>query len=36
MRKRLITPTPQDAAHRDEGGLDLDRAAAVDVTSEDW
>ena len=35
MRKRLITPTPQDAAHRDESWLDLDCAAAVEVTSED-
>src|SRR5260370_42418426 len=35
MRKRLITPTPQDAAHRDEGWLDLDGTAAVEVRSED-
>jgi hypothetical protein len=34
MRKRLITPSPQDAALRDEGWLDLDRAAVVEVTSE--
>jgi hypothetical protein len=35
MRKRLITPISQDAPHLDEGWLDLDRAAAVEVTSED-
>jgi hypothetical protein len=35
MRKRLITPIPQDAPHLDEGWLDLDRAAVVEVTSED-
>ena len=34
MRKRLITPIPQDARHLDEGWLDLDRAAVVEVTSE--
>src|ERR1700693_3366337 len=34
MRKRLITPIPQDAPHLDEGWLDLDRAAVVEVTSE--
>jgi hypothetical protein len=35
MRKRLITPSPQDAAPRDESWLDLDRAAVVEVTSEE-
>jgi hypothetical protein len=35
MRKRLITPSPQDAAAHDEGWLDLDRAGVVEVTSED-
>jgi hypothetical protein len=35
MRKRLITPSPQDAAAHDEGRLDLDRLAVVEVTSED-
>src|SRR5437660_1812305 len=35
MRKRLITPIPQDAPPRDEGWLDLDGAAVVDVTSEE-
>lgn len=35
MRKRLITSTPQEAAAHDEGWLDLDREAVVEVTSED-
>src|ERR1039458_8812754 len=35
MRKRLITPSPQDAPFLDEGWLDLDGAAMVEVTSED-
>ena len=35
MRKRLITPIPLDAPPRDEGWLDLDRAAEVEVTSEE-
>ena len=35
MRKRLITPTPQDAPLLDEGWLELDRAAQVEVTSEE-
>lgn len=35
MRKRLITPSPQDAPPLDEGWLDLDRAAVVEVTSEE-
>jgi hypothetical protein len=35
MRKRLITPGPQAVPSRDEGWLDLDRIAAVEVTSEE-
>jgi hypothetical protein len=35
MRKRPITPIPQDAPPRDEGWLDLDGAAVVEVTSEE-
>jgi F5/8 type C domain-containing protein len=35
MRKRLITATPQDAGAHDEGWLDLNRLAVVEVTSED-
>jgi hypothetical protein len=35
MRKRLITATPRDAGAHDEGWLDLDRLAVVEVTSED-
>jgi hypothetical protein len=35
MRKRLITPSPQDAAAHHEGWLDLNRAAVVEVTSEE-
>ena len=37
MRKRLITPipTPQDALPLDEVWLELDRAAVVEVTSEE-
>jgi len=35
MRKRLITPNPQDAPSLDEGWLDLDGMAVVEVTSED-
>ena len=36
MRKRLITPmpTPQDVPPVEEGWLELDRAVAVEVTSE--
>jgi hypothetical protein len=34
MRKRLIKPIPQAGAPRDEGWLDLDREAVVEVTSE--
>jgi hypothetical protein len=35
MRKRLITPIPQDTPSRNEGWLDLDNAAVVEVTSEE-
>jgi hypothetical protein len=35
MRKRVFTPTPPDTRPRDEGWLDLDRAASVEVTSEE-
>ena len=35
MRKRLITPIPQAGTPADEGWLDLDRAARVEVTSEE-
>src|SRR6266571_9427776 len=35
MRKRLITPIPQDAPLRDEEWLDLVGAAVVEVTSEE-
>jgi hypothetical protein len=35
MRKRIITPTSQVAPHLDKGWLNLDRAAVVEVTSED-
>ncbi len=35
MRKRLFTPTPQAIRPTDEGWLDLDRAASVEVTSEE-
>ena len=35
MRKRLITPIPKDAPHLDEGWLNLESAAVVEVTSED-
>ena len=34
MRKRLITPISQDAPRPDEGWLNLDHAASVEVTSE--
>jgi hypothetical protein len=34
MRKRLITTTSQDAPRFDEGWMDLDRIAVVEVTSE--
>ena len=35
MRKRLTTAITQDSPHFDEGWLDLDRAAVVEVTSEE-
>ena len=35
MRKRLITAIPQDVPPLDEGWLDLDSAAMVEVTSEE-
>ena len=35
MRKRLITPSPQDAPFLDEDWLDINAAAVVEVTSED-
>ena len=35
MRKRIITPTSQVAPHLDVGWLNLDRAAVVEVTSDD-
>ena len=35
MRKRVFTPTPPGIRPHDEGWLDLDRAASVEVTSEE-
>ena len=35
MRKRIITPTPKTVRSRAEGWLDVERAAIVEVTSED-
>jgi hypothetical protein len=35
MRKRVFTPTPVGTRPREEGWLDLDRAASVEVTSEE-
>ncbi|MGA7931871.1 MAG: hypothetical protein WCA20_38460 [Candidatus Sulfotelmatobacter sp.] len=35
MRKRLITPIPQVGTPDDERWLDLDRAAVVEVASEE-
>jgi XRCC1 N terminal domain len=35
MRKRLITPTPETVQTNSEGWLDIERAAIVEVTSED-
>jgi hypothetical protein len=35
MRKRLITPTTEMVRSRGEGWLDVERAAIVEVTSED-
>jgi len=35
MRKRIITPTPEAVRARAEGWLDIQRAATVELTSED-
>src|SRR5438045_9530805 len=35
MRKRLITPTPETVRSRAEGWLDVQRAAIVEITSEE-
>ena len=35
MRKRLITPTPESIRAHGPGWLDIERAAVVEVTSED-
>jgi len=35
MRKRVISPTPEIVRSRAEGWLDLERAAIVEITSED-
>lgn len=35
MRKRLITPTPESIRTHGPGWLDIERAAVVEVTSED-
>jgi hypothetical protein len=35
MRKRLITPTPENIRTRGEGWLDVERAGVVELTSED-
>lgn len=35
MRKRLITPTPENIQTHGEGWLDVERAAIVEMTSED-
>jgi hypothetical protein len=35
MRKRIVTPTPATVQAPGEGWLDLERAATVEVTSED-
>src|ERR1700730_13670854 len=35
MRKRFITPTPENIRTRGEGWLDVERAAVVEVTSEE-
>ena len=35
MRKRIITPTPVTVQVRDEGALDVQHAATVELTSED-
>jgi hypothetical protein len=35
MRKRLITPTPENIQTHREGWMDVERAAIVEITSED-
>jgi len=35
MRKRLVTPTQETVRSRGEGWLDVERAAIVEITSED-
>ena len=35
MRKSVITATPPEVSHEDEGWLDLEHAARVEVSSED-
>ena len=35
MRKRLITPTPEEIRARGEGWIDIERAAVVEFTSEE-
>ena len=35
MRKRLLTPTPENIQTHGEGWLDIERAAIVEITSED-
>lgn len=35
MRKRIITPTAETIRSREEGWLDVERAAIVEITSED-
>ena len=35
MRKRIITPTPKTIRSRGEGWLDIERAALVEITSEE-
>ena len=35
MRKHLVTPTPENIRTRGEGWLHVERAAVVEVTSED-
>src|ERR1043166_9513536 len=35
MRKRLITPTPENIQTHREGWLDVERVAIVEITSED-
>ena len=35
MRKRLVAPMPETARSRAEGSLDIERAAVVEITSEE-